>query len=508
MLSPNQLSTTLIAAAISLTLAACGGSSSTPTPTPSPAPSPAPAPSPTPTPTPTPTPAPVSAVEKAFPKFTSVFGVKLRATTQVPDAKLLHAAKIMAEYLDNNDDGVAENQQVVEQLAKRKATLIMARDETELNSLTSALNNVQDPDRFQDLQASETHPNGAANGQFDGSLEEVLHLITHVGYSTVYPEIFAEKVDSTIADAMDIARGGRFQQVPAQYPEGAWYTYDDKTCDYSCMVTEYTYWALTSILGGQEFNGRLAEIQNEWRLNTREKVRLGDPRVYAILTNQAYLLPTTLPDGVYNSTQFTIQNSVTGQTPAPTPTPITGVIGASSETACRQAQDSDNGSACFIINQNKAEMYGSIGSRIVAKVTELTDKYPAVKTIVLRNVPGSVDDDSNLRAARLVYDKGLNTELLANSDIASGGVDFFLAGKRRTIASGARLGVHSWGTDDGTIAAQLPRDHAEHKPYIEFYQHIKLAEPTEFYFFTLNAAPAESIHIMTPAEITRWKMAR
>lgn len=490
MLSRNPLSTTLIAATISLSLAACGDSSSTPTPTPSPAPTPAPA--------------PVSALEKAFPKFTSVFNIQLRASEQVPDTKLLHAARIMAEYLDNNDDGVAENQQVVDELVKRKATLIMARDEAELNSLTSGLSNEKDLDRFQDLQANETHPNGAANGQFDGSLEEVLHLITHVGYSAVYPEIFGERIDSAIADAMDIARGGRFETVPTQYPEGAWYTYDDQTCDYSCMVTEYTYWALTSILGGQEFNGRLEEIQNEWQLNTREKVRLGDPRAFNLLTNQAYLLPTTLPDGSYSSTQFTVQNSVTGQAPAPT----TGVIGASTAAACRQAQDSDNGSACFIVNQNKAEMYGVIGPGIVTKITELTTKYPAVKNIVLMNVPGSVDDDSNLRAARLVYDRGLNTELLANSDIASGGVDFFLAGNRRVIANGARLGVHSWGGDDGLIAAQLPRDHAEHKPYIEFYQHIKLAEPAEFYFFTLNAAPAESIHIMTPAEISRWKMAR
>ena len=110
----------------------------------------------------------------------------------------------------------------------------------------------------------------------------------------------------------------------------------------------------------------------------------------------------------------------------------------------------------------------------------------------------------------MVYDNGFDTELLSTSNIASGGVDFFLAGNRRTVASGAIIGVHSWGTDgeNGVVAAQLPRDHPDHRPYIEFYQHIKQFEATEFYFFTLNAASAEDIHNMTPEEITRWKMAR
>lgn len=493
----KNIAKTALIIAIGLHLSACGGSSSQEQTSVAPKPE-----QPT---TPTTQGENKQGLAAVFPKYTSVFGIPVRATQQVPNEKIQHAAQIMAEYLDNNDDGLVDNQQVVDILLENKATLVMAKDETELNSLQDKVGDDVDLDSLQDLQANETHPNGAANGVFDGSLEEVLHLITHIGYAKVYPEVFAEKHDSLIADAMDKARGGRFDKVPASYPEQAWYTYDDETCDYSCMVTEYTYWALTSILGGQEFAGRLEQIQQEWQLNTNEKVRLGDPDAYNILTNQAYLLPSKLPDGVYTSAQFVISGSNEATTPS-TNNPNT-VLGASSEAACKQASQQDR-QACFIIKQDKAYMYGVIGEQIVNTVTTLTTEHTNVNTIVLVDVPGSMDDESNLKASLMVYDKGLNTEVLSNSDIASGGVDFYLAGNKRILASGAKLGVHSWGGDDGVVATDLPRDHAEHKPYIEFYQHIKQYQPSEFYFFTLAAAPAESIHYMTAEELAKWKIAR
>ena len=36
---------------------------------------------------------------------------------------------------------------------------------------------------------------------------------------------------------MDAARGGWFEDTPDQYPDNAWYTYDDKSCGY--MMSEY-----------------------------------------------------------------------------------------------------------------------------------------------------------------------------------------------------------------------------------------------------------------------------
>ena len=87
--------------------------------------------------------------------------------------------------------------------------------------------------------------------------------------------------------------------MPNDYPADAWYTYNDESCNYSCQITEYTYWALTSILGGQDFPGRFDEIKDEWKLNTNEKVKNKDLNVYNLLTNSEYKFPTKLPNGKY-----------------------------------------------------------------------------------------------------------------------------------------------------------------------------------------------------------------
>ena len=143
----------------------------------------------------------------------------------------------------------------------------------------------------QDLYGSETNPPDG----FDAALEEVHHLIVSTGWSKVFPEQLAQTNGSAIAKAMDTARGGHFEPIPDPYPTDAWYSYDDETCDYDCMITEYTYWAHTSLLGAQV--GRSAEIGHEWALETPEKVRSSDLAATAIFDDPSLGLPTVLPDG-------------------------------------------------------------------------------------------------------------------------------------------------------------------------------------------------------------------
>ena len=73
---------------------------------------------------------------------------------------MLHAANVMAEYLDNDADGEPDNPRVIEVLRKEKATLIMTLDFSELESLS--FDDLPTDRQFQDLNASETLPGGKA----------------------------------------------------------------------------------------------------------------------------------------------------------------------------------------------------------------------------------------------------------------------------------------------------------------------------------------------------------
>ena len=217
-----------------------------------------------------------------------VFGIPVYAFYDVEDSKLLHAANIMAQYLDNDENGIVDNSLLLTTLLNNEAALFMWKTESQINL------------KAQDLGADESipiwHTNGQT-GQFDAALEEVWHVITYSGYSDAYPKIFGENSGTSLTNAMDIARGGNFTSIPENYPNNAWYTYDDQTCDYQCMATEYFYWGMTSILGAQE--NRLNEISQEWDLNTRSLVENTDTAIYSLLTNPVYNFPNVLPDGTY-----------------------------------------------------------------------------------------------------------------------------------------------------------------------------------------------------------------
>ena len=224
----------------------------------------------------------------------NVWGIDIYAADKVEDEKLLHAANIMAQYLDNDEDGVVDNELVLDNMLENEAFLFL------WNKQRDFPNNVPEERIGQDLGNDETRPEWHTNGQtgqFDASLEEVWHIISTAGHAYAYPDIFAESANTALTDAMDIARGGYFEEIPNPYPNGAWYTYDDQTCDYGCMVAEYFYWAMTSLLGAQA--NRLDEIQQEWDLNTPELLESTDQVVYELLTNPEYKLPMVLPDGTY-----------------------------------------------------------------------------------------------------------------------------------------------------------------------------------------------------------------
>lgn len=166
-----------------------------------------------------------------------------------------------------------------------------------------------------------------------------------------------------------------------------------------------------------------------------------------------------------------------------------------------------------VLNDNKTiEMDGEIGNNSLTNFNKLLNNFPNVDKINIKEVPGSGNDEINLQLSLRVHQKGIQIHLLDNGLIASGGVDFFLAGITRTKGTNTMIGVHSWGGTDNSgnmvTATDFPVGHAHHQPYIDYYKQVGFTqqEAEDFYYFTINAASFNNIHYMTEAEITQYNI--
>ena len=229
-----------------------------------------------------------TAIKKYFIKELDVFGIKILGLKNTPDTKMQNAKSILEQWLDNDNDKKPDNILVVNQLVENNCSMTMGKS-------IRKIDNILDKKLIKE-GVSETQVNRmfalASNEPEIAYLEEILHMITSCGYAKVYPKVFGEEKGTKIALAMDKARGGFFDKVPKSYPKDAWYTYDDKYCDYSCMITEYFYWSLTSYLEIQK--NRFDEISEEWKFNTKEKMKK-DLLMIDLLNNEKFKIPKIAP---------------------------------------------------------------------------------------------------------------------------------------------------------------------------------------------------------------------
>jgi len=168
----------------------------------------------------------------------------------------------------------------------------------------------------------------------------------------------------------------------------------------------------------------------------------------------------------------------------------------------------DVGLLKFKVKDNIAYGYGGTDGRSVAAVKKLMKEHPVVDTLVFKKMPGTQDADMNLRLARDIRRRGLNTHIESNSMIASGAVDLFLAGKRRTMECGALIGVHSWSISGARSTIRIsPKDMGgdDRQKYHEDFLRDMGIDPS-FYAFTRAAAEPENIHYMSMDEIKRFDL--
>ncbi len=245
-------------------------------------------------------------------KIVKSFGIEICAMPKVDDKYLKHAKKIMDKLVDYNGDGKVDNQKVIDKIIKTGSVFAVfrnSRDERNFgkyfypDEVMEEIKDIMERNGW-DFQSDEdkitavfepkygtflsvfTKEMNLNSTNWDPTIEEALHLITHMGYAQAYPNIFGQTKNSRIAKLMDEARGGYFERAQLRYPSDAYYTYDDITCTYSCQITEFTYWAITSLRGQQADRGK--EISDEWQLNTPEKIRSKAPKLEKLLTKDEY----------------------------------------------------------------------------------------------------------------------------------------------------------------------------------------------------------------------------
>ena len=239
----------------------------------------------------------------AFSKFdrkVEIFELHVYAESGVRDAQLVHAATILAELLDNNEDGMVDDTSLHTQLKHAQACIpIFAHEGSEAEH--TMFDHYDGSGVGAVLYAQEVDEHNPGRWGYDASVEEIMHTINAVGHVSVYPAAFGlEPNSSLLTAAMDIARGGQFEDMPAHYPEESWFHYDDDTCDYACMAIEYMYWAQVSWMGLLSETEICTGISNEWELCTPQLFEEYDTAMHSIITSAQYTLPQVAPDGVYH----------------------------------------------------------------------------------------------------------------------------------------------------------------------------------------------------------------
>ena len=252
----------------------------------------------------------IDCLNGTFDKFVNVFGMYVMGTPETPESFVNHSAGVLAQYLDNDEDGSVDDIAVLNFLVgiNRVVPIWTQQDSETFYSATDrgalceekvsfgASMFVEDKWAFGGITSA---------GHWDTNLEEIWHIITK-GFDHVYPYYFGARPGlSSIGEAVDAARGGRFQEAPDKYPDESWYRFYDPTCVYDCQIYEYFYWILMANIGALDpkYTDICESSKDEWPICTKAELKQRDKLAYELLNNEGFRLPTRIPDGNYQPSQ-------------------------------------------------------------------------------------------------------------------------------------------------------------------------------------------------------------
>ena len=157
----------------------------------------------------------------------------------------------------------------------------------------------------------------------------------------------------------------------------------------------------------------------------------------------------------------------------------------------------------FHVQGEAAYVTGTTDSKSHNLIKNFVRQNPDVNTLILQAMPGTQDMDTNRRVVMDLRAAGLATHVPADGRIASGAVDWFIAGNPRTIECGAMIGVHSWGTKTGERGDKTFYDG---QLRTQRYFLSRMDVDPDFYEFTRKAAGPDDIHWLSVEEMLRYRL--
>ena len=125
-----------------------------------------------------------------FTKYVNVLDCfNIFAPSNITDEKVLHVAAVVAELLDNDEDGEVDDSLIKQELIDKSALMPIFTSENS-QTANSFFNNYNGDGVSAVLFNNEIDPSQPGHWGDDATVEEVIHTINHVGHVNVYPAIF------------------------------------------------------------------------------------------------------------------------------------------------------------------------------------------------------------------------------------------------------------------------------------------------------------------------------
>ena len=225
-----------------------------------------------------------------LPRYTTVFGIPVLGTATVSDDAIKHAANMLASYLDNDFDAVADDSLLLATFSSGLYGVVVYADAAEETSLASTFGSFAVNRTFGVYQNEmNSYLGDGVNNQRDLASEKILKSMLIPRIIGLYTDISTTR-PSTLTTAMDSARGGyQAGGVPNyNYPAFAWYT-DSTGLNYNDLCYEYLYLLTTTMSGALVW--RAPGITALFDHYTSLLLASNDAAGYAIANNATYKLP-------------------------------------------------------------------------------------------------------------------------------------------------------------------------------------------------------------------------